>query len=366
MGLLRIILALSVVAGHARSTIFGFYGVGATYAVPVFFVISGFYMAMILNEKYVTNKVGEFYLSRAIRIFPMFFVGIVLSLLVSHKDIYDTFKSLEMVPKLYMLISNLFIFGGDLSNQFCWVTTSGVCEKPLNVLINPPSWSLSPELLFYAIAPFAVRNINRIILMILVGCLYFLLANKIHYPLQEFPFNAEKSTTFVYSFWGASIVFFLLGALGYKIKNSDSVNYIHLLIVVLVVSCTETTIPSWLMLLLCVGVPQIFSITKNNSFDRMMGELSYPIYILHYPICLLFLKHEAGNYFLSVGSMAAILTILISLPAYFLIDKRLSNIRHMKVRPENNSVSDNGRHWILPLLVYSFIPVLTVAIAVSV
>lgn len=363
MGLLRLILALSVVAGHSKSTVFGFYGVGATYAVPVFFAISGFYMAMILNEKYVTNKVGEFYLSRAMRIFPMFFVGVALSLLVSHKEIYETFKSLEIIPKLYMLISNFFIFGGDLSNQFCWVTTSGTCERPLNVLINPPSWSLSPELLFYAIAPFAVRNTNRIILMILVGCLYFFLANKIHYPLQTFPFNAEKSTPFVYYFWGASIVFFFLGALGYKLKNGDSVNYIYLLIVALVVSCTETTIPSWLMLLLCVGIPQIFSITKNNSFDRVMGELSYPIYILHYPVCLLLFRHEAGNGFISTGSLAAIITILISLPAYFLIDKRLSKVRHMKVKPENNSDKANGRHWILPLLIYSLIPILTVSIA---
>ncbi|EPR37113.1 hypothetical protein dsx2_1056 [Desulfovibrio sp. X2] len=52
MGVLRLFLALSVVAGHAQSTVFGYRGIPATYAVNCFFIISGFYMSMILNGKY--------------------------------------------------------------------------------------------------------------------------------------------------------------------------------------------------------------------------------------------------------------------------------------------------------------------------
>lgn len=50
MGFLRLFLALSVIAGHSQSTVFGFNGIGAWYAVQFFFIISGFYMAMVLNE----------------------------------------------------------------------------------------------------------------------------------------------------------------------------------------------------------------------------------------------------------------------------------------------------------------------------
>lgn len=51
MGLIRILLAISVIIAHTES-ILGFNMVGGTLAVQAFFIISGFYMALILSEKY--------------------------------------------------------------------------------------------------------------------------------------------------------------------------------------------------------------------------------------------------------------------------------------------------------------------------
>jgi len=50
MGFIRIILAIAVVIVHTEP-IFGFELVRGRVAVQSFFIISGFYMAMILNEK---------------------------------------------------------------------------------------------------------------------------------------------------------------------------------------------------------------------------------------------------------------------------------------------------------------------------
>ena len=50
MGLLRLWLAFSVVLMHSHS-FYGFTGIGG-YAVPAFFVMSGFYMNLILTTKY--------------------------------------------------------------------------------------------------------------------------------------------------------------------------------------------------------------------------------------------------------------------------------------------------------------------------
>jgi peptidoglycan/LPS O-acetylase OafA/YrhL len=46
---LRLLLALAVVAGHAGMQ----FEIGPRYAVNVFFMISGFYMTLVLNEKYI-------------------------------------------------------------------------------------------------------------------------------------------------------------------------------------------------------------------------------------------------------------------------------------------------------------------------
>jgi hypothetical protein len=46
-------------------------------AVEAFFVISGFYMALVLTERY-DGHVGSFYRARALRIFPMYWALLAL------------------------------------------------------------------------------------------------------------------------------------------------------------------------------------------------------------------------------------------------------------------------------------------------
>jgi peptidoglycan/LPS O-acetylase OafA/YrhL len=52
MGVLRTLLALSVVLSHS-GPLFGIELVGGQLAVQSFYMISGFYMTMVLTEKYV-------------------------------------------------------------------------------------------------------------------------------------------------------------------------------------------------------------------------------------------------------------------------------------------------------------------------
>ena len=67
MGILRFILALAVVFVHTGH-IYGsdFYGtrlMGGVVAVQAFYIISGFYMALILNTKYVGPELIEYLLA---------------------------------------------------------------------------------------------------------------------------------------------------------------------------------------------------------------------------------------------------------------------------------------------------------------
>src|SRR5690242_478511 len=71
MGILRLYLSLCVVADHSGS-IFPWSIHDGSEAVQIFFIISGFYMAMVYR-KYAS--VYEFYISRFLRIFiPYWFV----------------------------------------------------------------------------------------------------------------------------------------------------------------------------------------------------------------------------------------------------------------------------------------------------
>lgn len=360
MGLLRIILALSVVAGHSRSSIFGFNGVGATVAVPIFFVISGFYMAMILNEKYISTPSSKFYASRAMRIYPIYFIGVMLALTINHSEIYSIFKGLTTIPKIYMIISNLTIFGGDLTNQFCWLMQNGQCERPINLSLNAPAWSLSPELLFYLAAPAFIRSRKLTVLVWFIGCSYYYLIDGLVYPIEKFGSLAYGNMTFIYSFFPSSVLYFATGALGYhyvKIRNKFS--YLLALVMLVALCNVPLFIPPWMFVCLGVGIPSLFLLTKDIKIDRVIGELSYPVYILHFPLVNLYDKLSINSAYLSKGSIVATSVIFISIAVYYLIDKKISKFRHEAIK---ESVAEEKTARSMPLRVYLII-YLTVPLA---
>ena len=73
MGLIRLLLALSIVAAHSGA-IFGSRFVGGQIAVQSFYIISGFYMSLILNEKYIgkNNSFRLFITNRFFKLFPVY------------------------------------------------------------------------------------------------------------------------------------------------------------------------------------------------------------------------------------------------------------------------------------------------------
>src|SRR5262245_49810111 len=73
MGILRLILALSVVAVHA-GPVFGlrYFGNGVM-SVETFFMLSGFYMALVLATRY-REHTRDFYFNRFLRLFPVYWI----------------------------------------------------------------------------------------------------------------------------------------------------------------------------------------------------------------------------------------------------------------------------------------------------
>ena len=78
MGLIRVLLAISVFMDHVRgsSMIELLSGWGGHNAVEVFFFISGFYIALILDINYKTYK--SFLMNRCLRLFPIYYAIIFL------------------------------------------------------------------------------------------------------------------------------------------------------------------------------------------------------------------------------------------------------------------------------------------------
>src|SRR5580698_4577101 len=86
MGTIRLVLALLVAFGHLSQpdpTTRWWTSSAAIFAVKAFFVLSGFYMALVLDTGYRSRPVSDFYLSRALRLLPAYwFVSAVTWLVV--------------------------------------------------------------------------------------------------------------------------------------------------------------------------------------------------------------------------------------------------------------------------------------------
>lgn len=59
-------VVLGIVGSRVAPMVTGFVG------VIMFFMISGFYMSMIINERYAKLPVPTFYLSRTLRLYPVY------------------------------------------------------------------------------------------------------------------------------------------------------------------------------------------------------------------------------------------------------------------------------------------------------
>ena len=76
MGLIRFLLAFAVLLGHSPTATFKFIHAGT--AVQAFFVVSGFYMALVLDGKYTDTKL--FYSNRLLRLAPAYFAMMAIAL----------------------------------------------------------------------------------------------------------------------------------------------------------------------------------------------------------------------------------------------------------------------------------------------
>ncbi|WP_125124514.1 acyltransferase family protein [Phytobacter sp. MRY16-398] len=335
MGFLRLFLALCVIAGHSRTPVFGYVGVNSWYAVNLFFIISGFYMAMVLNEKYKDAPVLSFYKSRALRLYPTYFVGLIIALIVSWDVYAQAFSLLSISSKILFVIQNTLIFGQDTSFLICAKLATGACQNPILMTPNPPAWSLSVELIFYIVAPFIVKSPIKTFAYFVFGLIYLLMLNFVSYPISSLSlFSIAQNTSFFYYWYPSSFVFFAMGAMGYQFSKGMISGKIYPIAIISFIASTYTVtiMPLWQMAIIGVAIPTLFSITKHNKIDRIIGEMSFPAYILHFPI-LTFIERHVSDYpyifeNVTIGTTVALCSCTIGLILYLTMEKYLDRIRH--------------------------------------
>ncbi len=334
MGFLRLLLALSVVSAHVINNPF-FSLVGGIVAVKTFYIISGFYMAMIINN--YKNNIA-FFKSRYLRLFPVYFICLIIAYYLGDGETAQNQKlfnndQVPLITHLFLAFTNIFIFFQDLvmfisvkGGEFFFTSNFKSSDPPLyHFLFIPQAWTLGIELSFYMLAPLMIKkkNIKLIIFLILLSLTLRLL-------LIFFDFKGDPWT---YRFFPSELALFLLGSLSYYIFSDLNIRMskikiylIYILIIVFTFCYSFIGLPGRSIIYFSLVVSSlwfIFQETKNSKIDKFLGELSYPVYCSHLLINnYIFNKINfiTNNDFIFFTSFAKIfIIIIISAIIYFLI-----------------------------------------------
>jgi peptidoglycan/LPS O-acetylase OafA/YrhL len=352
MGILRIYLALCVIAWHSNGFLFptGTRINNGLEAVQIFYIISGFYMGMILSTKYDTAK--DFYVARFLRLFPTYWLiggAIVLWSVVSGL-LFHRWIALEAfvnpaqnggVGFWLASLTNFTLFGQDWTLFFRH-------DLQAQYLVIPPAWSLGVEVTFYAFAPYLNRWKTRsLIALALISTAARIFAYQhLSAPIDPWSFR----------FFPFEIALFVFGLLSYRLyvawrkrvgtslsspftggryAGGVAVILFGLLIYaeVLTGMCQRMgwqlgsfiTFPAWIFML-----PVLFMFFRNNPFDRYLGELSYPTYLVHHAV-ITTLRPLLANGKLEpwLGWISAALSLALALLVYHGFIRRMDRKRDL-------------------------------------
>jgi len=343
MGIIRTLLALAVVLFHS----YGFWNAnqtmtGGMVSVQAFYMISGFYMALIIHEKYSgkKNSYRLFLSNRFLRIYPVYWACLIIVILMC------------LIGQLFIIIlilANIFLFGTDLL-MFTGVNAkSGNLEwtkypfqyQPMTgqYLIIPQIWTVGLELTFYLLAPLVVRMKWYVQVLLILLAIYY------HHYL--FYTRFLQFDPWSYRFFPTQLGLFVAGSVAYRvyryIREIKIPSAIHVSLWLIILYCivfypsltfiSEGKLRVGFFSILFVGLPFIFLLFRENKIDRFIGELSFPIYVCHHFIMFLWRKYFWVHYWQMqwFGIATAVSSVIFAIGLYFLLIKRLERIRQRRI-----------------------------------
>jgi peptidoglycan/LPS O-acetylase OafA/YrhL len=294
-GTYRTILALFVVLDH----IGGVHGIGA-YAVFGFFALSGYLMTYIMqhNYGYTLRGITIYGFNRFLRIYPIYWVACLVAFIVL----------ISLNPAATTGINPNFAIPVTVGD---WLMNLGIVLKiSSSPVLVYPAWALTVELFYYACIGLGLSRFK-------ISTLIWFLAS-VAYTVFIVVIDASWDSwdSRYYSIFAASLPF-STGAMIYHWRQELADHFPFIvenkwsplfLLGVIVCNWRLSTLVgieglwgfyvNWLlcsaMIVALYGRTQLLFVSR--TFDSWLGNLSYPVYLVHYQVgfAMLYIYNQLG------------------------------------------------------------------------
>jgi peptidoglycan/LPS O-acetylase OafA/YrhL len=250
-------------------------------AVDMFFVLSGFlitYLLLVEKEKTGTIDLKKFYMRRILRIWPLYYFALIVSVLLIYFNIIPEIEQFSdsILLYLFFMANVAYVLGFAISS----IT---------------PLWSVGVEEQFYLIWPHIVKRTTKYIRVFLFFCIIFILLK-----ISIYLIFTPSSKIFMFMSY-TRIDIMGMGAVGAYLVYSNSkwlkiiyrkeiqiLAWLALCISVFyhplhVISFADKEINAiiYFILILNVSTNKETLVTLENKFMNYLGKVSYGIYVYH-------------------------------------------------------------------------------------
>ena len=297
-------------------------------AVDFFFILSGFVISYAYDDRWKKMSTWQFFKRRLIRLHPMLVMGAIIGTMAFAFVGFEKWDG-TTAPMGWVMTAMLL-------TMFMIPAVPGV---PYEVRgngemfpLNGPAWSLFFEYIGNILYALIIRRLSTrmlAILTVILGCLHawFFVGNISGYDMvgvgwtideinfwgglvrMLFPFTIGMLLARIFkprkikgAFWICSIMLIALFSVPY-IPSAGNISINSLYEVV----CIATIFP----FIVWVGACGISS-GKTAKINRQLGEISYPLYIVHYPIMYIFYAWLIENNIYNIEECPGAATIVVA------------------------------------------------------
>jgi len=293
-------------------------------AVDFFFCLSGFVIAYAYDQKIRTIGALSFFKLRLIRLHPLVIIGSIIGLLMFAFDPFSNLyqKYLSQLPAMFV-------------TSCLMIPYPQVHERYFNLFhLNPPSWSLFWEYIAnicYGLFLFKVAHKTLWLLTLIAAAVLV--------------YEAQRSGNLGVGWGGDNVtgggirVFFsfLAGILVYRSKwiINSRINFIGmglLLLAVFLIPYSKEINPIVEPVIVILYFPFLIALgagahstASASEACKVSGELSYPLYMVHYPFIWLFMsyveaKKPSGNEMLAVSTFGVLFLLAFAYAILVMVD----------------------------------------------